>query len=170
MQSNIGKMPKGIEMSARGLRKWQDTLTDCNIAWFLQKLEDAQLKDAKLKISELTARKAFKGEKVAYDSWEKIFTALKLDRKTFFTDAEWNGWDEKTLWKHLWALAEDADDRFGWVLPEKLKTSGAAGDTTGKQSGYQKRLSSGKNVLLEIPAGLSGYLILVERDENEMLS
>lgn len=158
MQTNPEQVAKGIEMSARGLVEWQTALKDCGIDTARGLLDELVLTD----IARPTVTKAFKGEKVAQSSWKKIFTALDFKRETFFTDAEWNGWNRETVWKNLWGLAENADERFGLVLPQQIEHAGLKDVLT--ESVYQKRLISGKKVLLKIPAGLSGYLILVEQD------
>ena len=149
-------------MSARGFLEWRTALKDCGIDTVNGLLDELVVE---IEIAQPTAAKAFKGEKAERKMWTNIFRALDLKRETFFTDAEWNGWDRETLWKNLWALAEDGEDRFGWVLPQQMEHAGITSDTLGK-SDYHKRLSSGKKVLLKIPAGLSGYLIVVEQDSS----
>jgi hypothetical protein len=156
-------------MSDRGLREWQNALKDCDIDTINRLLDEVLVKtditrstDAKAVITRPTAANAFRGERLDRATWTKIFTALEFNRVTFFSEAEWHGWNRETLWKNLWGLAEDADDLFGLVLPEQIEHAGLKDVLT--ESVYQKRLLSGKKVLLKIPAGLLGYLILVEQD------
>jgi hypothetical protein len=146
-------------MSTAGLIKWQAVLTAKKIGTANQLLAKSLSID-----SEPTARKALKGGRLDKKTWESIFQDLDLNRGDFFTDAEWHEWSLETRWEMLLNLAEDASARFGLVFPQQLEHAGF-GDLF-RQERFQTSIPSGKSVLLEIPAGLSGYLILVEQDPN----
>jgi hypothetical protein len=88
----------------------------------------------------------------------KRFSRLKLERADFFTDVQWFDRDLKTQWQLLWDLAVDASDRFGLVLDKTVENSDL------DREKFAKTIVSRTSVCLEIPRGLSGYLILVEQD------
>ncbi len=158
-------MPKAIAMSPVHLAEWKRVLADCRICTVAD-LYGSVNGDPEI-ISRPTLGKAFRGEAIEPKSWERIFQELELDRKIFFTDAEWNKWDAATLWGMLLEQADDASDRFGMILPSDTQCSGFDDmfetEDTLKQQRIQRSLPSGKSVLLEIPEGLSGYLILLEQ-------
>jgi hypothetical protein len=174
-------MPRAIAMSPVHLAEWKQKLTEkeiVNAADLWNRVNVAEKKKDKDDITPTTAEKekdiapgtttkAFKGERIDRKSWSRIFEALELDRTYFFTDAEWNKWDAATLWGMLLYQAEDASDRFGMIFPDKPQLSGIGDifetEDTLKQQRIQRSLPSGKSVLLEIPEGLSGYLILLEQ-------
>jgi hypothetical protein len=182
MQTNPGKGTRGIGMSRKGWLAWQTALDGKNISTFelfLQELEKSENNGQTASreaiesnehdiIAEPTARRAWNRRTLERNTWKKIFKKLALKRSEFFTDAEWHEWNLQTLWRDLLELAEDGDDRFGLVPQQKLQTSGFR-DTVRRAFGnsvYPKQLIRGTSVLLEIPAGLKGYLILLEGDPS----
>jgi hypothetical protein len=155
-------MSKSIGMSAAGLIKWQAALTKKRIGTAIQFLANAPSITG-----EPTARKALKGEKLGKTTWESIFQDLGENRGDFFTDAEWFGRDLlKEQWAKLLELAEDASDRFGLVLPDRLERADLRGAKSKYPSKYMTKLRINSKVLLEIPSGLSGYLILLEQNKD----
>jgi hypothetical protein len=145
-----------IEMSAASRAKWKAMLTNRKIGT-AKKL----LSRVPELMGEPTARRAFNGQRLDRQTWEAIFYGLKLDRADFFTDVQWFALDLNSQWKNLWNLAQDATDRFGLVLAEPVKT--ADGDEVAPAK-FVKTIESRTSVLLEIPGGMLGHLILIEQD------
>jgi hypothetical protein len=142
-----------IEMSAVGQAKWKAMLTARKIGTAKKLL--ARVPEIS---GEPTARRAFNGQRLDRQTWEAIFYGLKLDRADFFSDVQWFDRDLKTQWQMLWDLAKDAPDRFGLVLGET-----ANNPDLGNQK-FAQTIVSRTSVYLEIPGGVTGYLILVEQD------
>jgi hypothetical protein len=60
-------------------------------------------------------------------------------------------------------LAIDATDRFGIIYPPNIPKMGMAGDySRHQQKRIQTNIPKDKHVLLEIPEGLNGFLIVLE--------
>ena len=111
--------------------------------------------------TEPTARRAFNGQKLDRQTWEAIFYRLNLDRANFFTDVQWFDRNLNTQWEMLWKLAKDAGERFGLILAENLPA------TEGIQpEKFVQTIVSRTSAFIEIPAGLTGYLLLLERDAS----
>jgi hypothetical protein len=151
-----------LTMSPVGLAQWKIALADLAIGngsdlW--REVNGAREQQDHV-ISLPPARDAFDG-KASKNKWEIIFRELDLKWSDFFTEAAWNGWNQETLWGMLFNLAEDASDRFGIVLPQKLEHAGFEDMFTSQK--IQKTIPTGKSVLLEIPEGLSGYAIVLEQ-------
>jgi hypothetical protein len=109
---------------------------------------------------EPTARRVLNAQSLDRQTWQAIFYALKLDRADFFTDVQWFALDANSQWELLWDLARDSD-RFGLVLAEP---KAATDENDINRSKFAQTIAIRTSVFIEIPAGLSGYLILVERD------
>jgi hypothetical protein len=70
---------------------------------------------------------------------------------------------DKTVWDMLLDLAVYATDRFGIIYPPNIPVMGMGGDyLRHQQNKIQTKIPRGKHVLLEIPKGLTGYLVLLE--------
>ena len=149
-----------IEMSAAGKAKWKVMLTARKIGT-AKKL----LSRVPELMGEPTARRAFNAQSLDRLTWQAIFYALKLDRADFFTDVQWFALDANSQWEQLWELATDASDRFGLVLAEPVPDAESAAD--GDRSKFAQTIVTRTSVFIEIPARLSGYLILIERDAQD---
>lgn len=161
MEAKAEKSSRSIGMSPVSLAKWQAELTNRRIH-----TADGLLAIVTDIDGLPTARKAIKGEPVQNKTWLSIFDKLKLERQTFFPDCEWHRWNQQTLWGNLWELGEGKEDRFGIVLRQPFQDSGLNPFRVEHKGDYQKELPIGKEVLIELPAGISGYLILVEHDSE----
>ncbi len=142
-----------IEMPAASRARWKAMLTArkiVNAKKLLSRVPEI--------LGEPTARRAFNGQRLDRDTWQAIFDGLKLDRADFFTDVQWFDRNINTQWQILWDLAADASDRFGLVLNETVENSELGHEK------FVKTIVSRTSVSIEIPWGLSGYLILVEQD------
>jgi hypothetical protein len=148
---------KTIEMSPAGRVKWEAMLKTRKIVTAKQLI--SRVRDLH---GEPLARKALKGEKLDRQLWDSICKGLKVNGADFFSAAEWFERDLQTQWTMLWDLATDASDRFGLVLPADIPDS-SSWDGIGSEQ-FQRTLKSRTSVLLEIPWGMSGYLILIEQD------
>jgi hypothetical protein len=144
---------RSIEMSPRSKAKWQGMLSSRRISTPKQLL--SRIRDVS---GELMARKALKGERLDRQTWEAIFAGLKVYRDEYFTDIEWFDRDLKTQWQMLWNLGKDAPDRFGLVLPESNQNN---------DEKFLKTIVSRTSSQIELPGGLSGYLMLLERDARD---
>ncbi len=113
--------------------------------------------------NEPTARRVLNAQSLDRQTWQAIFYALKLDRADFFTDAQWFALDANSQWEMLWELAGDSD-RFGLVLAEP---STDPSDREVDRSKFARTVAVRTSVFIEIPAGLNGYLILIERDARD---
>lgn len=153
-----GRAAREIEMFTAGKTRWQAVLSDLRIV--TPKQLRARVRDVN---SEPIARRALKGEKLDKMTWESIFAGLKVARSDFFSDAEWFDLDLNSQWQLLWELAEDAVDRFGLVLPPELPNN-ELGDGLFVAKKFVKTIASRTSVSIEIPGGMSGYLIAIERD------
>jgi hypothetical protein len=144
-----------IEMSAGSRAKWQAMLTTRKIG---------TAKKLLARVPELggepTARRAFNGQRLDKDTWAAVFYGLKLDRANFFTDVQWFDRNLQNQWQLLWNLATDADSRFGLVL------AAPAADSEVESPKFARTIAARTSVSIEISAGYSGYLILVERDPS----
>jgi hypothetical protein len=70
---------------------------------------------------------------------------------------------DKAVWGMLLNLAIDATDRFGIVYPPNIPKMGMGGDySIHQQQRIQTKIPKEKHVLLEIPEGLKGYLIVLD--------
>ena len=154
-KSSSGRATKEIEMFSIGKTKWQAALTNLRIV--TPKQLQSRVRDIH---SESIARKALRGEKLAKTTWASIFAGLKVERRDFFSDAEWLDLDLKTQWEMLWNLATDASDRFGLVLPQELENNGLGAGLVADRK-FVKTIVSRTSVLLEIPGGMLGSLILM---------
>jgi hypothetical protein len=164
---------RAIEMSVAGKVKWQEVLSARGIRTASELMsriielapeKPPVLKGKEVKTtieSEATARKALSGQKTDKPVWELIFRCLELNGADFFPSAEWFGYSREDRWEMLLNMAEDASDRFGIVLPQKLEHAGFEDMFTSQK--IQKTIPTGKSVLLEIPEGLSGYAIVLEQ-------
>lgn len=154
-----------LAMSPAGLAEWKITLADLGIdkGIDLWRKVNGDREEKNHVISYPTAKKAFDGE-TSDTTWKVIFQELDLKWSNYFSEAEWNGWNCETLWGMLLNMAEDASDRFGIVLPEKLESAGIEDMFTTQK--IQKTIPSGKSVLLEIPEGYSGYAIVLEQGSS----
>ncbi len=149
-----------VEMSAIGQAKWKAILTARKIG-SAKKLLSRVPEIA----TEPTARRAFNGQRLDRQTWEAIFYVLNLDRANFFTDIQWFDLTITTQWEMLWNLAQGAADRFGLVLAETV-TNVSTNDGIEPEKIVQT-IASRTSVSIEIPAGLSGYLLLLERDARD---
>jgi hypothetical protein len=144
-----------VEMSAGSRVKWQAMLTTRKIG---------TAKKLLARVPELggepTARRAFNGQRLDKDTWAAIFYGLKLDRANFFTDVQWFDRTLQTQWQLLWNLATDADDRFGLVL------AAPGVDSELDRPKFARTIAARTSVSIDICAGYSGYLILIERDPS----
>lgn len=150
-------------MSPTGLTKWQAVLREKRIGTVAQLLTlIIERAPAEPKIVKGKKVKTTIDERIDKTSWTLIFKYLDLDRGNFFTDAEWSGRDP---WETLLDLAEDASDRFGIVSLDGLQL---ANFRTAIPSPilprYMTKLPINSEVLLEMPSGLSGHLILLEQN------
>jgi hypothetical protein len=165
---------RAIEMSVAGKVKWQEVLSVKGIRTATElmsriielapKTPPVVKKGKLIKTtidSEATAKKALKGQKTDKPIWELLFRCLELNGADFFPSAEWFGYNREDRWEMLLNMADDASDRFGIVLPQKLEHAGFEDMFTSQK--IQKTVPSGKSVLLEIPEGLSGYAIVLEK-------
>jgi hypothetical protein len=155
--TNSDRSAKAIEMSAAARAKWLTMLKTRKINTAKQLL--SRVRDLH---GEPLARKALKGDRLDRTTWDSIFKGLKVSRADFFNDIEWFERNLETQWGMLWDLAVDASDRFGIVLPEHVPDS-SRWDGVGSEK-FQKTLQSRTSVLLEIPWGMPGYLMLLEQD------
>jgi hypothetical protein len=169
---------RSIAMSPAALKAWQEVLREKGIGTAAQLLsliieraptEQKVVKGKKVKTTidgEPTARKAINGEKIDKTSWELIFKYLDLDLGDFFTDAEWFGRDPiEDGWVKLLDLAEDASDRFGMVFPDEGEEANIRNAIPlPNLPKYMTKLPINSEVMLEIPSGLLGHLILLEQN------
>lgn len=154
-QASVVPVVPTIEMSAGSRVKWQAMLTTRKIG---------TAKKLLARVPELggepTARRAFNGQRLDKDTWAAIFYGLKLDRANFFTDVQWFDRTLQSQWQRLWNLATDADDRFGLVL------AAPAVDSELDRPKFARTIVARTSGSIDICAGYSGYLILVERDPS----
>ncbi|WP_310427550.1 hypothetical protein [Chamaesiphon sp. VAR_48_metabat_135_sub] len=158
--TNSDRSAQAIEMSAVARAKWLTMLKTRKINTAKQLL--SRVRDLH---GEPLARKALKGDRLDRMTWDSIFKGLKVYREDFFNDIEWFERDLETQWGMLWGMATDASDRFGIVLPEHIPDS-SLWDGVGSDK-FQQSIASRTSVLLEIPWGTPGYLILLEQDALE---
>jgi hypothetical protein len=145
-------------MSVAKRAKWQAVLTNRKIGSAKKLL--ARVPEIKV---EAAARRALNGQKLDTNTWSAIFKGLKLNRSDYFTDVEWFQRDLNTQWELLWNLANDAGDRFGLVLPADVQAAERPNDGLAAEK-FQTAFTSRTPMLVEIPWGFPGYLILLERD------
>jgi hypothetical protein len=161
-------MEKAITMSESGLQQWKFHLNKkkiFNIQVLINNVYDVEVsiqKEAK-ELAPATAKLAFEGKGISKLSWQRIFTALELNWKQFFSEYEWNKLTSDGIWQCLLDIADDAHDRFGLVLAPKFQESGIR-DALPKNHRYKTILSQGTNVFVEFPADLHGSLILLEHN------
>jgi hypothetical protein len=148
---------KSIEMSPAAKAKWLTMLKTRKINTAKQIL--SRVRDLH---GEPLARKALKGDRLDRTTWDSIFKGLKVYRDDFFNDIEWFDRNLASQWGLLWDLAKDAADRFGIVLPENIPDS-SAWDGIGSDQ-FPQSIASRTSVLIEIPWGTPGYLLLLEQD------
>ena len=148
---------KSIEMSPAAKAKWLTMLKTRKINTAKQIL--SRVRDLH---GEPVARKALKGERLDRMTWDSVFKGLKVFRDDFFNDIEWFDRNLESQWGLIWEMAKDASDRFGIVLPENIPDS-SAWDGVGSDK-FQESIGSRTSVLLEIPWGNPGYLLLLEQD------
>jgi hypothetical protein len=150
--------PPAIEMSAASKAKWQAMLMARKIGTAKKLIS---------RVPEITgesiARRVLNAQSLDRQTWQAIFYALKLDRADFFTDVQWFALDANSQWEMLWELAGDSD-RFGLVLAEPDTDTD---DREADRSKFVRTIAIRTSVFIEIPAGLNGYLILVERDARD---
>jgi hypothetical protein len=163
------RAPRAIAMSAVHLAEWKQKLTEKEIfsaADLWNRVNVAEKKKDK-DIAAGTTTKAFKGEAIELKPWLRIFEALELDRIDFFTDAEWNKWDAKTLWGMLLKQAQDGSERLGWVNLQNVERANMRPIATeAQQVRYLRQIRSGTKVLFEIPSGLNGYFVAIEQNHK----
>ena len=147
-----------IEMSAAAKAKWQAMLSTRKIG-SAKKL----LSRVPELTNEPTARRALNGQSLDRQTWQAVFNGLKLDRVNFFTDVQWFALTANSQWEMLWELARDSD-RFGLVLAEPVVN---AADEEAEPAKFVQTIAVRTSVFIELPAGLSGYLILIERDAQD---
>jgi hypothetical protein len=155
MQTIPDRTNKPIEMSPAGKKKWQSMLTTRRINTAKQLL--SRVRDLK---GEPVARRVLNAQSLDRGTWESVFAGLKVHRDDFFTDVEWFDRDLTTQWQMLWDLAIDGNDKFGIILANN-------GQTT--EWKFVESIVSRSSVILEIPRGMSGYLIVVEKDAQDNL-
>ncbi|NJR32531.1 MAG: hypothetical protein HC778_06520 [Chamaesiphon sp. CSU_1_12] len=179
---------RAIEMSPAVLSKWQAVLREKRIGTADQLLsliieraptEEKNAKNAKYAKDkkgkgekkttidgEPTARKAINGQRIDKTSWILIFDYLDLYLGDFFTDAEWFGRDPiEDSWEKLLDLAEDAFDRFGLVFLDPMQEANFRNAIPSRNlPKYLTKLPLNSEVVLEMPSGLSGHLILLEQN------
>ena len=148
---------KSIEMSPGAKAKWLKMLKTRKINTAKQIL--SRVRDLH---GEPVARKALNGERLNRTTWDSIFKGLKVYRDDFFNDIEWFDRNLESQWGMLWEMAKDASGQFGIVLPENIPDS-SAWDGVGSDQ-FQQSIGSRTSVLLEIPWGNPGYLLLLEQD------
>jgi hypothetical protein len=153
---------KAITMSQGGLAQWKYQLQKLSIGSYTD-LMNAVCAASEDGITPPTAKKAFEGGGISKPSWERIFNALDLVWKQFFSQYEWEKLTSSDVWKQLLAVAEDANDRFGLVLAPSLQESGLDDALTDNHQ-YETDIPKGKCVLVEFPAYLHGSLILLEQN------
>jgi hypothetical protein len=156
---------KAITMSQGGLAQWKYQLQKLSIGSYTD-LMNAVCAASEDGITPPTAKKAFEGGGISKPSWERIFTALDLSWKQFFSQYEWEKLTSTDVWKQLLAVAEDAHDRFGLVLAPRFQESGFRDALPDNPHKYQTVLSKGQCVLVEFPADLRGFLILLEQNPD----
>jgi hypothetical protein len=154
-QASVVPAVPTIEMSAGSRVKWQAMLTTRKIGTAKKLL--ARVPELR---GEPTARRAFNGQRLDKDTWAAVFYGLKLDRANFFTDVQWFDRTLQSQWQLLWNLATDAADRFGLVL------AAPAADSELARPQFVRTIAARTSVSIDISAGYSGYLILVERDPS----
>jgi hypothetical protein len=148
---------KSIEMSPAAKAKWLTMLKTRKINTAKQLL--SRVRDLH---GEPLARKALKGDRLDRTTWDSIFKGLKVFRDDFFNDIEWFDRNLESQWGLLWEMAVDASDRFGIVLPEHVPDS-SNWDGVGADR-FEQSIVARTSVLLEIPWGMPGYLLLLEQD------
>jgi hypothetical protein len=111
-----------------------------------------------------TAKLAFEGKGISQSSWVRILTALGLGWEQFFSQYQWKKLTSTDIWKQLLDVAEDARDRFGLVLAPRLQESSLRDALPNNPHKYQTVLSKGQCVLVEFPADVHGFLILLEQN------
>jgi hypothetical protein len=152
---------KALTMSQGGLAQWKYQLQKLSIGSYTD-LMNAVCAASEDGITPPTAKKAFEGGGISKPSWERIFTALGLSWKQFFSPYEWEKLTSTDVWKQLLAVAEDANDRFGMVLAPRFQESGIGDAFTKKPPVF----SQGQCVLVELPDNLHGSLILLEQNPH----
>jgi hypothetical protein len=155
-----------LTMSPPGLAQWKIALADLGIGngSDLWREVNGNREQQDHVISQPTARDAFDG-KASKNKWEIIFRELDLKWSDFFTEAAWNGWNRETLWGMLLNLSEDASDRFGMVFPDEGEEANIRNAIPlPNLLKYMTKLPINSEVMLEIPSGLSGHLILLEQN------
>jgi hypothetical protein len=161
MQNIKPRAARSIEMSDAGKIKWQAILTAKNIGTATQLLARAPSIT-----SEPTARKVLKGEKLDKTTWEAVFHDLDVNRGDFFTDAEWFGQTPANPWELLLALAQDGSERFGLKITNSLQCADFRNALPKNSPKYLSKFPIKTKVILEVDAGLSGYLILLEQNSD----
>jgi hypothetical protein len=155
---------KAITMSQGGLNQWKYQLQKLSLGTATD-LMNAVCAASEDGITPPTARRAFKGGGVSQPYWERIFTALDLSWKQFFSQYEWKKLTSTDVWKQLLAVAEDANDRFGLVLsstpppPPPFQQSDLTDAFRPKR--YKTSFCTGAEISVEFPYGLRGFLILL---------
>jgi hypothetical protein len=149
--------PPAIEMSAASKAKWKAMLAARKI------MTAKKLLSRVPEITgEPTARRVLNAQSLDRQTWQAIFYALKIDRADFFTDVQWFALTADSQWEMLWDLASDASDRFGLVLAEPAVAADV--DDNLDRGKFVSTIAARTSVSIELPAGLNGYLILIERD------
>jgi hypothetical protein len=152
MQTTNADRAAAIAISGVKLAKWKTMLNTRKISTTKKLLSRVP------EISgEPVARKALNGQRLDRPTWEAIFKGLKVHRADFFTDVEWFDRDLNATWGLLWEMAADAADLFGLVLPQ-------VDDAPVSTDKFQQSIVSRTSVLIEIPWGTPGYLMLLEQD------
>jgi hypothetical protein len=156
-----------LKMRPAGLAVWNITLADLVIAngsdlW--RAVNGDRVGNERL-ISEPTARNAVDG-KASQKKWEVIFKELDLKWSDYFSEAEWHEWNRETLWGMLLNSAEDGSERFGLVIPDPVEYGNVRNALPKNQPKYLPKFPIKTTVILEVDAGLSGHLILLEQNTD----
>jgi hypothetical protein len=157
-----------LAMRPAGLAEWKITLADLAIAngsdlWRAVN-GDREQKDHV--ISKPTAKDAFDCE-TSKATWEVIFQKLDLKWSNYFSEAEWHEWNRETLWGMLLNLSEDGSAQFGMVIPDEVEYANVRNVLRVKNPPkYLPKLPIKTKVYLEIDAGWSGQLILLEQNTD----
>jgi hypothetical protein len=173
---DMPRRPRAIAMSAKGKAVWKlalaDTLIPTTVTELWSVVNGAREEGEVAVISEPTARAAFNGGPIEPKYWQKIFDALDLQRRQYFSDAEWYQWDVNTQWGMLLDLAVDASDRFGLVPSSEVEYSNdgyrrAIYSSENATQRYPKRIRIGEEFRFNIHIEREGYLFILEKDLSD---
>jgi hypothetical protein len=115
-----------------------------------------------------------KAESTIKSQFTSIYRKLEIDTKIELYEKLQSGFNkyleglselprDNAVWDMLLNLAINATDRFGIVYPPNIPKMGMAGDySRHQQKRIQTKIPKEKHILLEIPEGLNGFLIVLE--------